>query len=990
MAEPARKYDPSDDPYNPANLGGMGIGTGQTGDDDDGDTGQAARPVLQAIKGGGETSAPTGKLRSAKEGEGKGLSDDELKNRETSANGQGGTRADQAETQRVGAGAKASDTVGKGYKDDNDESGSWLGRKAKKYRRQIAVTAASSLIIGGGFGISGVISGPMQVAQASKLLATQLADGEDTGDLMTSRMLFYGLAGNAAKGRLGYTRDKVANKVEAEMNSKSGLKSVYSASRLQRNTLIGYEILDQKKASSLVELAQESGIKVVDSLPGQGIDGKPVKDGKFLDYRGQKFSERRSATRIAVKSTGIKASSLASRLLIKRAGVSFKPFTGKLREKAQNWLEFRTSERERMAKEDKLGSQSPEIKAAQADENKDANGNANPDPDSVDASQQTQGAIDEAKAIDTTTLEGKNKLTSLKNVLGKVGGGIGVGIGLACTAQQLGDRVPQLWHEQADLPMMRGAWRTLSGGDQVRSNHDVSLDEVGVLNTRFRDPETKSSWWSAAPVLAAMGVGGAGLAAGTAFMSMERGEKPVIFQIFDQVQLLRPTCSFLDAVGNLPILKQINDLSGAALDAALSPFGLSVQGLIDSALGLMFNPIDLFAQGAQAGIQDMFGIRHAANATSESQGGQDLTPAQEGALHAQTVAHMQQDFAESSLYDRYLDPYNIQSAFGRMAMTIPTTYPQLITTLTRMPTTFASAFGSAVFRPASAWTPVDFDYGFAKKGVSIERQNSESFQDPYANAEKVEPRLDELNEQWGPCYGMKVNPANGDFDPAPAIPESQKPERCRTQLSNPDYINFGNYLTAKSAEFAMGCRYDDADSCRNLGFGANQVAAGTQVTSTTGSAEDLARQLLNNPKITFTTPLAKQALQDAAAGKESAIEARCTNAGRTSAPLSAELLQVLMTISNTHSVGIGYFTNGCHSDTSFHYQGKGVDINTVDGQVANGKSSNDRTFMREVTGILPDGSELGQSDCASPPISPINKIELITGDPCNHIHMGIP
>ena len=983
MAEPARKYDPNDDPYNPANLRGVG---GPVVEDDEGDTGQAARPVLRSIKGGGETSPPTGNLRSVKDNGGKSLNDDQLKDRESSAGKSSETKADAAEKQSVGDDAKAKDTVGKGFTGDGDDGGS----KFKKYRRTIAATAATGTLIGGGFGIAGLTSGPMQAIQASNILAaTHFADGADSGDHMTTRLLYYTLAGNAAKGRLGFIRSTVADKVEAELNAKTGLRSVYSINR--PNILVGYAIADSDLADKYVKDAQKDGIEVTDHISGRDIEGNNVVTGRFLNLQGEKFSERRSLTRIVVKGTGIRASPLASRLLIKRAGVNFKPFTGKIREIVQTWMEFRAAEKERLAKEDKLGSQSPEVRAAQADPNTDANGNPNPDPDAVDASSQTQGVIDEASGLDTSTVEGRDKMAGLKNIVGKAGGGVAVGIGLACTAQQLGDRVPQLWHETAQLPMMRSAFRTISGGDQVRSNHDISMDELGVHNERFYDPETNSSWWSAAPVQAAMGASATGLAVGADFMAMERGEKPLIFQIFDKVPLLRPTCGVLDAVGSLPILKQINDLSGAALDAALSPFGLSVQGMIDSALGLMFDPIDLFARGAPAGILDMFGALHAANAASEAQGGQDLTSAQAGALHAQTVAHMQQDFADESLYARYLDPYSIQSAVGRMAMAMPTTAPQLLTKIARLPTTFASTLGSAIFRPASAWTPVDFDYGFAKKGISLERQNSESFQDPYKNAEvNVEPRLDELNEQWGPCYGMKVNSSNGDFVPAPAIPESDKPERCRTELNNADYINFGNYLTAKAAEFAVGCRYDDADSCRNLGFGASQVAAGSQVTSSTGSTEDLAKQLLNNPKITFTTTLAKQALQDAAAGKPSAIESRCTNAGKASATLSPDLLQVLLTLSNIHSIGIGYFTNGCHSDTSAHYQGKGVDINTVDGQQSNGRSSNDRTFMREATGVLPDGSELGQNQCATPALTPINKIELLTADPCTHIHMAVP
>lgn len=60
----------------------------------------------------------------------------------------------------------------------------------------------------------------------------------------------------------------------------------------------------------------------------------------------------------------------------------------------------------------------------------------------------------------------------------------------------------------------------------------------------------------------------------------------------------------------------------------------------------------------------------------------------------------------------------------------------------------------------------------------------------------------------------------------------------------------------------------------------------------------------------------------------------------------------------------------------------------VDGRTATGGEA-DRAFMHELTAILPDGSEIGQAQCAATPINPVNQVQTVQ-DTCNHIHIGVP
>ena len=152
-----------------------------------------------------------------------------------------------------------------------------------------------------------------------------------------------------------------------------------------------------------------------------------------------------------------------------------------------------------------------------------------------------------------------------------------------------------------------------------------------------------------------------------------------------------------------------------------------------------------------------------------------------------------------------------------------------------------------------------------------------------------------------------------------------------------------------------------------------------------GTAQELAKQILANPKITFTVALAKAAIQDTADGKPAKIEARC-NAG-DSVSLDPILLGMILKIAATHTVGIGYITNGCHTGGSRHYAGKAIDLGQIDGKRVTGDSS-DTTFMQELMNELPSGSELGQDACG-------NTVNSVPGvkffdDTCNHIHFGVP
>lgn len=323
---------------------------------------------------------------------------------------------------------------------------------------------------------------------------------------------------------------------------------------------------------------------------------------------------------------------------------------------------------------------------------------------------------------------------------------------------------------------------------------------------------------------------------------------------------------------------------------------------------------------------------------------------------AAAEAYLQQEDYDNNhdgLINRIASIDNPSSLINRFAMAMPASWGQLSARLGQM---FSNPFHNLGFwaQPAyaDASTASINAFGVDRFGYKV---NDPAFS---ADPAKYTPEYcDQLNKNWQDT--KTDNPVTGT---------------TRYGSTNPCLLEEVAVEAASSA-FTQ----DDSlgvDNSSDLSSGALP----------TGSAQDLAKQILNKSNITFTTPLARQAITDTAAGNPAKIEARC-GAGDNAA-LSPTLLGVIIKMAENHDIGIGYLTNGCHSANSAHYRGRAVDINTVDGQSVTGGDT-DRTFMHEISGILPNGSGIGQQSCSVIPINPINKVNLFD-DSCDHIHIQVP
>ena len=112
-----------------------------------------------------------------------------------------------------------------------------------------------TLLFGGGFGLFGMIAGPLQLLQMSSMLQNfHFSDGESAGDGRMTKIGRYLKYDGDERTRLSIIGNKYANRLEGRLNQ-SGLKSTYEG---PRSTFSGYDIDTTKTSKTLGDLEGKS------------------------------------------------------------------------------------------------------------------------------------------------------------------------------------------------------------------------------------------------------------------------------------------------------------------------------------------------------------------------------------------------------------------------------------------------------------------------------------------------------------------------------------------------------------------------------------------------------------------------------------------------------------------------------------------------------------------------------------------------------------
>ncbi|HEX9153862.1 MAG TPA: hypothetical protein VF809_03515 [Candidatus Saccharimonadales bacterium] len=364
---------------------------------------------------------------------------------------------------------------------------------------------------------------------------------------------------------------------------------------------------------------------------------------------------------------------------------------------------------------------------------------------------------------------------------------------------------------------------------------------------------------------------------------------------------------------------------------------------------------------------------------------------------------------DKSTFERYLSISNPNSLASRMAITtgslvdksffasLLNSFATLLNPLSLSSRVFASANGDAVM--AAGNTNTD-DYGNVQWEYSVEEQrlmDQDSYASPPENEKVLEDsgKKQDIEDTYGKCYSKSVGQllADGDIqrnEDGDVLSEGD----CSPLQLGPHNPKYGDlvfrwrltYNYQNTADLLNGIQ----DPAKN-----STVTAGSG-TIPTGTVQELATQVLNNPNIKFQIePAQRQAMENiAATGKSRACGA---------VNIDPKMLGVMLAMAQKYKIVVGVIVDGHDCDGGFHPKGKSFDLNGVNRLDGSGGTGNFITYAPSELGILSEffvyasgiissagGGGMGQIDCFATAPSPLApKITYFTGDACNHLHIDV-
>lgn len=733
-------------------------------------------------------------------------------------------------TEGLGLGSGLMDQLGKGYTSGPEsKKKGFLGRLTARQK------AASGGIVGAVltfvFFIISIFSGPGAMVHFARVLHDFHFVSDQS--LMNSRvgnLIRYRLSVDDPTSRnLGFFGNIIADRYVPKLNQ-AGMTTTYE------NRRIRYVDIDTNTPE---------GKAAYNNVLKQGVEAPIGADGKVrFDLSGTSARTRRHVISAMVESADISgvSSLVAKRLLKLRAAVSFHLMKNSVRAVDETILQYR----DRLKKERKAyveaGMDTTE-RTAKADGDKDKDGKVsqaeeNGNRAASSASSEANDIVKKARAPNEPLVL---KATGLKSSLAR---GVGVAgfVALTCGLQQLGDTIYDIRDANIVQPLIRKGMETQSVGSQIEAGQDTNLNEQGVYHADLYDEETQTSVFDAASIQGELGRPQTG-------PDLPDGQKPG----FDRPVFL----DILDAtIGKIPggaavcggvtsfVGGFILDGAGWALNST-GPVGFMlnastsvIQGiitaqLIDSLIGwLSGQQVTADAAGALLGSQANYGVKLAANDAAIAHGAQALTPRQTAALKADQAATIKADFQQKSLFARYFSLTEPNSLASKALYENDNVREPMsnVASLFSAPLNLFSSFANILTPKTQAAEP--FDYGFPTFGFALEKMEDERFQDPYHNADLIEPRLEELNSRYKKCFSTTVDPKtfvlttgkSARYDEISSPANNCKNPGATFSDGTTELDRYSFYLADITAGKSMACYDGDEASCRELGFpGANST-----------------------------------------------------------------------------------------------------------------------------------------------------------------------
>lgn len=777
---------------------------------------------------------------------------------------------DRNERERLGRGFRA------------DDKGSRFSRERLRLTRKKTVLGllVPTIITGGGFMGFSIMSGPAQFVQLSSFLEkVHLGSLEDFGDDRGSKLLLYALLGRGTEnGRLGATMNKAADKWEKAIENKAGLKPVYTQ---RTGRFVGYEIsnlnrfhdymgeLDDKNSETIERLMGDGAeIRTASEIRNSGTNRQTIVGGsnrnlegntRIIDLSGVSFRDRRVATRTINSAIGANrvVAGLASRLQIKRFGIDFHPLKNIVR-RENDRAEYRTQVLKQWVKN--IKSDTRNTRTLNNTQETDDEGNPVQSDEAKQASDEANRIIDEGANTDSSSSGESNRASRVK--LLATAGGAAV-VGMMCAVHGAGEEAEErnLQNAKEIIKIGKAVGHI---GNQVKGMEDANLDEMGVYSDLIYDADTETSYWNAKSMQAEAGEPQTGPDISPA--AKPTNGIPGWLSTIKNNPLVSGVCGVLNAVGNLPILKQVGDVA-SKLQEQMPGY----EAAKDYVFAFITNTeVDPVPRGAEGGSTINYGYHLAAADSWMSSGGAPLSDAQVAAIKADQATDDALQNESKSFFARYLDPYEYESVGGSVARATPTSNAQVASMVSNLPVKIGSLFSKtfSAFLPTT-YADEPYDYGVPKYGFTLEEQADGRFENPYENAKIIEDDangnalLNSLNDKYGSkCFGVKavvdgggVKLENGD---PPNVVAIQGEDDCNpAKNSDPNFLRYRFYIADLVSAKSTACYFaDDDTACNELGAGSvsSDTATGNSTPAISGSANMQQAITVSDPGKFITMP----------------------------------------------------------------------------------------------------------------------------------------
>ena len=618
-----------------------------------------------------------------------------------------------------------------------------------------------TLLFGGGFGLFGMIAGPLQLLQMSSMLQNfHFSDGESAGDGRMTKIGRYLKYDGDERTRLSIIGNKYANRLEGRLNQ-SGLKSTYEG---PRSTFSGYDIDTTKTSKTLGDLEGKSPEQISKSLQDRlGIKADSIvigADGKVRIRPNGTLSERRMF-RAALEEAGFSkiGAAMRARIMGRRAGTTWDPIK-KLDRKIVTKADDPMTKWKANRASSITNGEGLELNAT-AKDTVDSDGDKSPDTPSTD----TASAVNDANGVKPPETNAPNKagadVDSVKSKLGKAGA-VSAVIGILCAAKGLADNYDDIKHSNIVLPLMRLGTEGLAVGNQMVTGQNLDPKQIDYMLKLQYDSDSKTSWRTAKSVQYEMGDKLTGPDINPEAKISKDGN--IFTEVLNKIPGLSATCDVVGSFFGQVFTFTIDVIAGPISAVAGQTASLILGPLLDGfTRWLAGHPIDINVAGANYGNYINYGARLAANDTAIAGGGRKLIPEEVAELKRDAAASQQYAFSQKSLYAKIFDAKDYRTVAGKfIANQAPDPVQNIARVASSVPLTFSNILGSfkIPFLQKATASEDTYHYGFDKYGFSLEELNRDVVENPFENDKVVADLLDaksaEINDRTTKCFGIVI------------------------------------------------------------------------------------------------------------------------------------------------------------------------------------------------------------------------------------------